>query len=343
MSVAPGVSEMADKAEERGQTMKALVQEGYGSADALHLRDIPRPELVEGQVLVRMRAASVNALDWHTTHGGRLLEIVAKIMRQQDEPVRGVDLAGTVEAVGPKVTRFKPGDEVFGGALASFAEYVRAREDRLLLKPRDLTFEQAAAVNVAGRTALQGLRDHAQVKPGQRVLIHGAGGGVGTFAVQIAKALGAQVTAVTGPRNVDITRSLGADEVIDYSKEDFARRPERYDAVLDISATRSLSDLRRVLVPSGMFVQVGAAKSGGWIGVFARIISVMVRARVLRQRVKVYVAQINPDDLVYLKDLIEAGKLRPVIDRAYPLAEGREAVRYVGTGQARAKVVITAG
>jgi NADPH:quinone reductase-like Zn-dependent oxidoreductase len=342
MSVAPGVNDIANKAEERGHTMKALVQEGYGSADALHLRDIPRPELLEGHVLVRMRAASVNALDWHTTHGGRLLEIVAKVMRQQDEPVRGVDLSGTVEAVGPNVTRFKPGDEVFGGALASFAEYVRAREDRLLLKPRDLPFEQAAAVNVAGRTALQGLRDHAQVKPGQRVLIHGAGGGVGTFAVQIAKALGARVTAVTGPRNVDITKSLGADEVIDYTKEDFARRPERYDAVLDISATRSLSDLRRVLTPNGMFVQVGAAKSGGWIGVFARIISVMVRARVLRQRVKFYVAQINPDDLVYLTDLIEAGKLRPVIDRTYPLAEGREAVRYVGTGQARAKVVITA-
>lgn len=333
---------MADKAEDRADTMKALVQEGYGSADALHLRDIPRPELMEGHVLVRMRAASVNALDWHTTHGGLLLEIIARIMRQQDEPVRGVDLAGTVEAVGPNVTRFKPGDAVFGGAPASFAEYVRAREDRLLLKPRDLAFAEAATVNVAGRTALQGLRDHAQVKPGQRVLIHGAGGGVGTFAVQIAKALGAHVTAVTGPRNVDITRSLGADEVIDYTKEDFARRPERYDAVLDISATRSLSDLRRVLAPNGMFVQVGAPKGGGWIGIFARIINVMVRARVLRQRVKFYVAQSDPDDLVYLKDLIEAGKLRPVIDRTYPLSEAREAVRYVGTGQARAKVVITA-
>jgi NADPH:quinone reductase-like Zn-dependent oxidoreductase len=333
---------MADKAEDRADTMKALVQEGYGSADALHVRDIPRPELMEGRVLVRMRAASVNALDWHTTHGGLLLEIIAKIMRQQDEPVRGVDLAGTVEAVGSNVTRFKPGDEVFGGAPASFAEYVRAREDRLLLKPRDLPFAEAATVNVAGRTALQGLRDHAQVKPGQRVLIHGAGGGVGTFAVQIAKALGAHVTAVTGPRNVEITRSLGADEVIDYTKEDFARRPERFDAVLDISATRSLSDLRRVLTPNGMFVQVGAPKAGGWIGIFARIINVMVRARVLGQRVRFFVAQSGLDDLVYLKDLIEAGKLRPVIDRTYPLSEAREAVRYVGTGQARAKVVITA-
>jgi len=335
------VSEKADKAEERGQTMKAVVQEGYGSADALHLRDIPRPQLMEGHVLVRMRAASVNALDWHATHGGLVLEIVGKIMRMKDEPVRGVDLAGTVEAVGPGVTHFKPGDDVFGGAPASFAEYVRAREDRLLVKPRDLPFEQAATLNVAGRTALQGLRDHAQVKPGQRVLIHGAGGGVGTFAVQIAKALGAHVTAVTGPRNVDITTSLGADAVIDYTKEDFTRRPERYDALLDIAATRSLSDLRRVLVPNGMFVQVGASK-GGWIGVFARIINVMVRARVLRQRVKFYVAQTNPDDLLYLRDLIESGKLRPVIDRTYPLSEAREAVRYVGTGQARAKVVITA-
>jgi len=341
MNAAVRASEIADKAEDRGRTMKAVVQEGYGSADVLHVRDIPRPELIEGHVLVRMRAASVNALDWHSTHGGLLLEIVGKIMRMKDEPVRGVDLAGTVEAIGPSVTRFSPGDEVFGGAPASFAEYVRAREDRLLLKPRDLPFEQAAAVNVAGRTALQGLRDHAQIKPGQRVLIHGAGGGVGTFAVQIAKALGAHVTAVTGPRNLDITKSLGADEVIDYTKEDFTRRPERYDALLDIAATRSVSDLRRVLLPNGMFVQVGASK-GGWIGVFARIINVMVRARVLRQRVTFYVAQTNPEDLVYLKDLIESGKLRPVVDRTYPLSEAREAVRYVGSGQARAKVVITA-
>jgi NADPH:quinone reductase-like Zn-dependent oxidoreductase len=322
--------------------MKAVVQEGYGSADALHVRDIPRPELMEGRVLVRMRAASVNALDWHTTHGGLLLEIMSKVMRQKDQPVRGVDLAGTVEAVGPNVTRFKPGDDVFGSAPASFAEYVRAREDRLLLKPRDLPFEQAATLNVAGLTALQGLRDHAKIKPGQRVLIHGAGGGVGTFAVQIAKALGAHVTAVTGPRNVDIIKTLGADDVIDYTKDDVTRGPERYDAVLDIAATRSLSALRRVLVPNGIFVQVGAAKNGGWIGVFGRIIGVMVRSRVLRQRVTFYVAQTNTEDLAYLRDLVASGKLRPVIDRTYPLSEAREAVRYVGSGQARAKVVITA-
>jgi NADPH:quinone reductase-like Zn-dependent oxidoreductase len=321
--------------------MKALVQEGYGSADSLHLRDVPVPELTDGRVLVRMRAASVNALDWHTTHGGLFLEIISKAMRQKNEPVRGVDLAGTVEAVGPNVTRFKPGDDVFGGAPATFAEYVRAREDRLLPKPAELSFEEAATLSVAGRTALQALRDHAQLKPGQRVLIHGAGGGVGTFAVQIAKALGARVTAVTSTRNLDLVRSLGADEVLDYTNDDFARRPERYDAVIDISATRSYSDLRRVLVPNGVLVQVGAAKNG-WFAVFARIIAGMVRSRVLRQRVTFFVASTKMEDLEYLCGLAVTGKLRPAIDRTYPLSEGREALRYVGSGEARAKVVITA-
>jgi len=326
--------------QQSGTTMKALVQEGTGSADVLHLREIERPSITDDRVLIKVRAASVNALDWHTTHGGLLLDIIAKLTRQQGQPIRGVDLAGTVEAVGPNVTRFKLGDEVFGGAPAAFAEYVRAREDRLLLKPRDLPFEQAATLNVAGRTALQGVRDHAQVKPGQRVLIHGAGGGVGTFAVQIAKALGAHVTAVTGPRNVDLMKSLGADEIIDYTKEDFARRPERYDAVLDISATRSLPDLRRVLVPNGMFVQVGAPKTGGWIGIFARIGSVMFRARVLRQRVKFYVAQTIPEDLVYLKDLVESGKLRPVIDRTYPLSEANQALADLRSGALEGAAVL---
>jgi NADPH:quinone reductase-like Zn-dependent oxidoreductase len=342
MSAAVRATETAEKTEKVGETMKALVQEGSGSADVLHLRDIPKPEVTEGTVLLRMRAASVNALDWHSAHGGLLLEIAGKLMGSKHQPVLGVDIAGIVDAVGPGVTHFKPGDEVFGSAPASFAEYVRAREDRILLKPRDLPFEQAASVNVAGRTALQGLRDHAQLKAGQRVLIHGAGGGVGTFAVQIAKALGAHVTAVTGPKNVDVIKSLGADEVIDYTKEDFTRRPDRYDAVLDIAATRSIAALRRVLVPNGMFVQVGAAKSGGAVGIFGRILGLMLRRRVLRQRVTFFMAQGTPADLVYLRDLMESGKLRPVIDRTYPLSEGREAVRYVGTGQARAKVVITA-
>jgi NADPH:quinone reductase-like Zn-dependent oxidoreductase len=332
---------MTTVSEGRGQTMKALVQEGRGSAEVLHLRDVPRPEPREDRVIVRMRAASVNALDWHSTHGGLLTDIAAKVMRSKGAAVRGVDLAGVVEEVGPGVTAFKPGDEVFGSAIATFAEYVSARADRLLPKPRDLSFEEASTVNVAGRTALQALRDHAQVKPGQRVLIHGAGGGVGTFAVQIAKALGAHVTAVTGPRNVDLVRSLGADEVIDRTTEDFARLPQRYDAVIDISATRSVSALRRVLAPDGVLVGVGAAKSGGFIGILARLLAVVVRRR-LGQRVKFFVARTVPDDLEYLRDLIQAGKLRPVVERTYLLSEGREAVRYVGTGEARAKVVITA-
>ncbi len=322
--------------------MKALVQEGHGSADVLHIRDVPIPELREGRVLVRMRAASVTALDWHVTRvGGLLVNIAAKVLRIRFEPIRGVDLAGTVVSVGPGVTRFKPNDDVFGGSIATFAEYVRAREDRLLLKPPDLPFEEAATLNNSGHAALQALRDWAQVKAGDRVLIHGAGGGIGTFAVQIAKALGTRVTAVTGPRNVDLVRSLGADEVIDYTKADFTRRAERYDAVIDISARRSVSALRSVLAPTGVFVQVGGAWHGGWIAFFMRPIGLKLRAR-LGQRVKVPIAKYDLGDLEFLLALIEAGQLRPAIDRTYPLSEAREAVRYVGTGQARAKVVITA-
>jgi NADPH:quinone reductase-like Zn-dependent oxidoreductase len=333
---------MIDEIRNRRETMRALVQEGYGSADVLHVREIPRPLLKEGHVLVRMRAASINALDWHLTHGWWLLQLIGKIMRQKDDPVRGVDIAGTVLAVGDKVTRFKPGDEVFGGAPGAFAEYALANQDGLVLKPSDLSFGEAATINVAGRTALQSLRDHAKVQPGQRVLIDGAGGGVGMFTVQIAKALGAQVTAVTGPHTVEMTKSLGADLVLDYTTEDVTRRPERYDAVLDIAATRPLSALRRVLAPDGIIVMVGAAKRGGWIGIFARLFNALIRAKVLRQRVKFFVAQKGLEDLEYLRDLITAGKLHAVIERTYPLAEAREAVRYVGSGQARAKVVITA-
>jgi NADPH:quinone reductase-like Zn-dependent oxidoreductase len=322
------------------QTMRAIVQEGYGSADALRLREIERPVLAEGRVLVRVRAASVNALDWHSVHGGLVIRAASSLMRQKDEPVRGVDLAGVVEAVGLGVTRFAPGDEVFGGAPAAFAEYALAREDRLAPKPRNASFEQAAAVGVAGRTALQGLRDFAQVKPGQRVLVNGAGGGVGTFAVQIAKALGAHVTAVTGTRSLEVVRSLGPDEIIDYTKEDFARRSDRYDAIFDVAANRSFSDLRRVLVPNGILVLAGADRRGG-LAIFTRIGSAFVRSRVLKQRIVFFVADPNLEDLVVLKELIEAGKVCPAIDRTFPLSEGVEAVRYLGTGQARAKVVIT--
>ncbi len=322
------------------KTMRAIVQEGSGSADALSLREIARPVVSEGRVLVRVRAASVNALDWHTVHGGLVLSLASALMRQKDEPVRGVDVAGVVEAVGPGVTRFAPGDEVFGNAPASFAEYALAREDKLAPKPRNASFEQAASIGVAGRTALQGLRDHGQVKPGQRVLVNGAGGGVGTFAVQIAKALGAHVTAVTSTRNLEMVGSLGADEVIDYNKEDFGRRGARYDAIFDVAANRSLSDLRRVLAPNGTLVLVGASKRGS-LSIFGRIGSALVRSRILKQRIVFFMADANQKDLVVLKELIEAGKICPAIDRVYPLSEGAEAVRYVGTGEARAKVVIT--
>jgi NADPH:quinone reductase-like Zn-dependent oxidoreductase len=323
-------------------TMRALVQEGDGSADVLHLREIERPALGPDGVLVKVHAASVNALDWHSVHGGAILTIASKILRSKNEPVRGVDVAGRVEAIGANVAQFKPGDDVFGNAPASFAEYATGRADRLALKPANVSFEQAAAVGVAGRTALQGLRDIGGLRAGQRVLIHGAGGGVGTFSVQIAKALGAHVTAVTGATKVDIVRSLGADEVIDYSKEDFARRPARFDLVFDIAATRSIGELRRVLVPGGVLVLVGADKRGG-AAIFLRILGALVRSRVFRQQVRFFVARTSQEDLLFLRGLLESGQLTPRIDRTYPLSEGAEAVRYVGTGEARAKVVITMG
>ena len=322
-----------------GSTMKAIVQEGTGSADALHLREVDKPALEDDRVLVRVRAASVNALDWHTVHGGFILTVVSKLMRSKDYPIRGVDLAGVVEAVGKDVTGLRPGDEVFGTGRGAFAEWSSPLERGLVKKPKELTFMQAATVGVAATTALQGLRDHGLVKPGQRVLIHGAGGGVGTYAVQFAKVLGAHVTAVTGPKNVDLVSALGPDVLIDYSQEDVAKGNERYDVILDVAATRSIGTMRQLLTPTGIFVQCGASKSG-WLNVFGRIIALIVRSRLLKQRVLMYIARTNQADLTYIGELIVAGTVRPVIDRAYPLAEGVEAVRYLGTGQARAKVVI---
>ena len=321
-------------------TMKALVQEGDGSADVLHIRSVPRPVLLDDRVMIRVRAASVNALDWHSVHGGRLLTIAGKVMRQKEEPIRGVDVAGTIEAVGKDVTGFQAGDEVFGSAIATFAEYARARQDRIAIKPTTMSFEEGASMGVAGYTALQGLRDIAGVRPGQRVLVYGAGGGVGTFAVQIAKALGAHVTAVTGPRNIELVRGLGPDQVLEHGRDDVARRADRYDVVFDVAATRSLSDLRRAVSPGGILVLVGADKRGG-LAIFTRILSAVVRARVFKQSVKFFVAKNELQDLLELKALVEQGKLRPAIDRTFPLDQAGEAVRYVGTGQARAKVVIT--
>jgi NADPH:quinone reductase-like Zn-dependent oxidoreductase len=320
--------------------MKAIIQDGSGSADVLHLREVEQPVLPDDRVLLRVRAASVNALDWHNVHGGRLLSLVSIVMRQSMFPIRGVDVAGQVEAVGRGVTRLRPGDEVFGTARGTFAEFAIAREDRLVPKPPQLSFAQAGAMGVAGVTALQGLRDRGRVTPGQRVLIYGAGGGVGTFAVQIAKALGAHVTAVTSTRNLELVRSLGPDAVIDYTTVDITRRPERYDVIFDVAATRSFADYRRVLSPNGRVVLAGAAK-GNMVRTLSRALAGLVRSRYLGSRWLVpLLAEVTYEDLVVLKELVESGKVCPAIDRQYRLSDAAEAVRYVGSGEARAKVVI---
>lgn len=315
--------------------MKAIVQEAYGSPDGLRLREIARPEFDDGQVLVRVRAASLNAMDWHLMH--RLPHLIAAVLRMPRSRIRGADLAGQVEAVGRNVTRLKTGDEVFGVGIGAFAEYAVSAEDRLAPKPRSLSFEQAAAIPIAGCSALQGLRDKGQVKPGQRVLIHGAGGGVGTFAVQIAKALGAHVTAVTSGRNLDLVRSIGADEAIDYATEDFTLRGRRYDVVFDNGGNRSYADCQRVLVPNGRLVLCGAP-NGMW-RLASRMLVGTITPRAGTQRMS-FLARVTHGDLVALKELVEAGKLSPVIDRQYPLSEVPNALRYVGTRQARGKVVI---
>jgi NADPH:quinone reductase-like Zn-dependent oxidoreductase len=287
-------------------------------------------------VLVRVRAASVNAADWHLMQ--RLPHVIGMLLRQPRSRVRGADMAGHVEAVGKNVTRFKLGDEVFGVGIGAFAEYAMGRERGLAPKPRDLTFEQAAAIPIAGLTALQGLRDKAQVKPGQKVLIYGAGGGVGTFAVQVAKALGTHVTAVSSTANMELVRSIGADEVIDYTKEDFTTRGRRYDVLFDIGANRSLADCRRVLVPHGTLVLVGGAK-GLW-AVLWRLLKAQLLSRVSSQPIVSFIARARHEDLVVLKELAEGGQLSPVIDRQYPLSEVPDALRYLGTRDARGKVVI---
>ena len=321
--------------------MRAVVQTGQGSPDVLHIREITIPTITHDRILVRVRAASVNASDYHTVRGGWLVSVIGKLLRQPPlHPVRGGDLAGTVEAVGEEVTTLRPGDDVFGVGRGSWAEYATGSERHLLPKPANLSYVEAAAVGGAGVTGLQALRDHGHVKPGQRVLVYGAGGGVGTFAVQIAKALGAHVTAVTSPRNLEVVGSLAPDVLLDYTGEDVAKRAERYDAVLDIAGTRPLRELLHVLAPGGRLVVVGAAKGPGMTAIIARLIAVLIRSRLLRQPITTFIASIRRDDLAFLKELIEAGKIRPAIDRTYQLVETREAVRYAMSGQGRAKVVI---
>jgi NADPH:quinone reductase-like Zn-dependent oxidoreductase len=322
--------------------MKAIRYYRYGSPDVLELQDVDLPDVGDDGVLVRVKAASVNPLDWHFMRGmPYFIRAQAGLSRPKDNTL-GVDLAGSVEAVGRNVTRFQPGDEVFGARGGALAEYVRVREDGVVVKkPANLTFEQAAAVPVAAFTALQALRDKAHVQPGQKVLINGAAGGVGTFAVQIAKAFGAEVTGVCSTGNVELVRSLGADRVVDYTREDFTRTGQRHDVMLDIAGNRKLSECRRVLAPKAVVVVVGGPNKGHWIGPLLGLAKLMVASRFVSQRVVAFLAKNSRDDLAFLCDLFEAGKVTPVIDRTYPLSEVPEAIRYLETGHAKAKVVIT--
>jgi len=324
--------------------MKAIVYHAYGSPDVLALEEVDKPVVMDDQVLVRVRAASVNAFDWHLLRGLPYIVRVSEGLRRPTRSVAGVDLAGEVEAVGQNVTQFRPGDAVFGQRGGAFAEYVSASESNFALKPANLTFEQAAAVPMAGFTALQGLRDKGQLRAGQRVLINGAAGGVGTFAVQIAKAFGADVTAVCSTRNLDLVRSIGADQVIDYTREDFTISAQRYDLILDIAASRSLSACRRVLAPQGILVLVGAAggpeRQGRWVEPLIGVVGALLLSRFVSQRLLPFLAKRSREDLIVLTELIEAGKLTPVIDRTYLLRETPAAIRYLEAGHAQGKVVI---
>jgi NADPH:quinone reductase-like Zn-dependent oxidoreductase len=331
--------------------MKAIVQDRYGSPDMLELRDIDVPVPADNEVLVRIHAASVNARDWHIMRGDPYLArlMVPAVMGLRAGPkakMRGSDFAGRVEAVGRDVRRFRPGDEVYGDVGytgGAFAEYVCAPENVVEPKPTNLTYEQAAALPLAGITALVGLQDAGRVRPGQQLLINGASGGVGTFAVQIAKSFGANVTAVCRTRNVDLVRSLGADQVIDYTRDDFSRNGMRYDVVFDLVANRSLTDLRRALTPTGTLVLSGGGVSDGvsLAGPMGLSIKAMVVSRFISQRLVQLVPEENSENLAALRELAEAGKLTPVIDRTYPLSEVPDAIRYVEVEHARAKVVIT--
>jgi NADPH:quinone reductase-like Zn-dependent oxidoreductase len=322
--------------------MKAIVQYTYGSADVLELREIGKPEIGDDEVLVQVRAAGLDRGVWHVMTGLPFpIRLAGYGLRAPKTPVPGMDVAGVVEAIGNAVTRFQRGDEVFGIGKGAFAEYARAREDKLARKPANLSFEQAAVVAVSGLTALQGIRDHGRVEPGQKVLIIGASGGVGTYAVQLAKAFGADVTAVCSTTKMDMVRSIGADDAIDYTHDDFAERERRYDVILDIGGNSSLSRLRRALTPKGTLVIVGGETGGRWLGGNDRQLRALLLSRFVGQKLGTFVSRENHEDMIVLKELIEAGKIAPVIDRTYPLTEVPEAIRYLEQGRARGKVVIT--
>lgn len=336
--------------------MRAIVQERYGSPDVLELRDVDQPVIRDDQMLVRVRAASVHADVWHVMRGvPHVLRIMGAGLRAPKDWVPGTDLAGVVEAVGRNVTRFQPGDEVFGQSLVAnlwrnggaFAEYAAASEARFERKPSRLTFEQAAAVPTSGSLAVQAVRDEGQVQAGQKVLVNGAGGAVGTFAVQLAKAYGANVTGVDAAGKLDMIRSIGADRVIDYAQKDFTRSGERYDAILDIVGNHAWRDLRRALTPRGTYVLIGHDQYGAvghrWFGSLGHFAKLMFMAPFVSQLHPFRAVKDPGDRLAVLTELIEAGKVTPVIDRTFPLSEVPEAIRYLESGQARGKIVVNVG
>src|SRR6266852_5235792 len=323
--------------------MKAAVYTRYGPPDVVvQIKEVEKPVPKDGEVLIEVRAASLNPLDGHLMRAPFPLRLMTGLRKPKNTRL-GVDVAGQVEAVGRNVTQFKPGDEVFGACRAAFAEYVCASESRLVMKPNKVTFEQAASIPVAGLTALQGLRDKGKIQPGQKVLINGASGGVGTFAVQIAKSFGADVTGVCSTRNVGMVRSIGADQVIDYTREDFTKSDQRYDLVLDNVGNHSLLEWRGVLKPKGILVTVGGGgPDDRWIGTFfSRPIKALILSPFVSQKFVMLLAELNKEDLTILSDLMQAGKVKPVIDRRYSFGEVPEALGYLEKGHARGKVVIT--
>lgn len=322
--------------------MKAIVYHNYGSPDVLKCVEVEKPAAGDDEVLIKVCAASVNPLDFHFMRGTPFfIRIMAGLRKPKNTGV-GRDVAGRVEAVGRNVTEFKPGDEVFGTCRGAFAEYVCASESSLVIKPENVTFEQAASVPVAGLSALQSLRDKANIQPGQKVLINGASGGVGTFSVQLAKSFGADVTGVCSTRNVEMVRSIGADRVIDYTREDFTKSGQLYDRILDCHATHSLSEVRRALNPKGIYVGVGGPV-GSMISLLAGLIKPLLLSPFMSQKFVTFMASLKKEDLAVMSGLMETGKVTPVIDRRYSLTEVPEAMRYLEEGHARGKVIIAFG
>lgn len=330
-----------DGSPEREVPMRAIVQAAYGSADVLHMAQIPKPKVAENEVLVRVHAAGLDRGTWHVTRGLPYALRLAYGIRAPKNPVPGLDLAGTVTAVGPAVTRFAAGDQVFGVGKGPFAEYATARESQLARKPANVSFEQASVVPVSGCTALQALRAAGQVTPGQKVLILGASGGVGSYAVQLAKAAGAVVTGVCSTAKMDLVRSLGADYVVDYSKQDFADGTEHYDLIVDIAGNPTLSRLRRALTPTGTAVIAGGEEGGSWTGSMDRQFRALALSPFIRQRLTMVIGAQGSGDLEHLAALLEKGTLVPAIDRIYPLERVPDAMRYFDAGKARGKIAVS--